>query len=96
MKKIISIVLVLTLCSILTACDRDQIVIDGIKYDTYGVLNESSKHNPNIAYEPIWVNIIMGVVLCETIIAPVYFFGFDLFRPIGKLTDIGIKGQVIE
>ena len=38
----------------------------------------------NIKYEVIWGNLVLGILLCETIVAPVYFFGFSLFEPVGE------------
>lgn len=66
--------------------------IDNITYDTYGLLNADDKKNPNIRYEVCWGNVIWGVLLIETIVAPIYFFGFALFEPAGKKTEV--KGQV--
>ena len=56
------------------------------------MLNEDSKKNPDIEYEPIWGNIVWGIILIETIIAPVYFFGFSLFEPIGEKP--AVKGSI--
>jgi len=33
----------------------------------------------------IWGNIIWGVILFVTVIAPIYFFGFSMFEPIGEM-----------
>jgi hypothetical protein len=89
MRKITIIIL---LMCFLSACSSTK-VIDGTEYDTYGLLNQSTKQNPNIEYEVVWGNVFWGIVLFETIITPIYFFGFDLFQPIGK--NPPIKGQVI-
>jgi len=66
--------------------------INGITYDTYGLLSESNKKNPNIRYELILGNVIWGIILCETIAAPIYFFGFSMWEPVGL--DMGVKGQI--
>lgn len=92
MKRIISIVIILAMCASLSACGERK-VIKGVEYDTYGLLNQEEKRNPDIFYEPIWGNIILGIIFFETIIAPIYVFGFDMFQPVGKRT--GIKGQVV-
>ena len=72
----------------------DTKVIDGVEYDTYGILNVEDKKNPDIEYEVCWGNVVLGVILIETVIAPIYFFGFDMYEPVGKKSEI--KGQVIE
>ena len=65
---------------IMTGCSSDK-VIEGKKYTTYGVINQDDNKSPNIKYKPVWGNIILGCLLVETIIAPIYFFGFDMFEP---------------
>lgn len=47
-------------------------------------MNSELEKNKNIEYEVVWGNVIWGALLFETIIAPIYFFGFDLFEPVGK------------
>ncbi len=95
MKRFTAFVLVVVLSAslLLTGCGKVK-TIDGITYDTYGLLNEDGKKNPDIQYEAIWGNVFWGVVLFETIIAPIYFFGFSLFEPVGKKPVI--KGQVVK
>lgn len=81
MKRIIASVLVLaTLC--LAACGNDM-VINGKKHSTYGLLNAEEERDPNVKYHVIAGNVIWGILLFETIIAPVYFFGFSLYEPVG-------------
>ena len=72
----------------------DTKVIDGIEYDTYGILYVEDKKNPDIEYKVCWGNVVLGIILVETIIAPIYFFGFDMYEPVGKKSSI--KGQVRE
>jgi len=62
----------------------DSRVINNVKYETYGLLNQDSKKDTNIKYEIIWGNVIWGCILVETVVAPVYFFGFSIFEPIGE------------
>lgn len=85
------IVLLCVFLIFLAGCGNTK-VINGIKYDTYGLINTDAKKNPNIEYEIIWGNMIWGCILAETVIAPVYFFGFSLFEPVGP--KLPIKGQV--
>ena len=67
-------------------------VIDDVEYDTYGLINKDEKRNEAIQYDVIWGNVIWGCLLVETVIAPVYFFGFSLFEPVGPKPQV--KGQV--
>ena len=69
-------------------------MIDGVKYDTYGILNADEKKNPNIEYRMVWGNLVWSLILCETIIAPFYFIGFSMYEPIGKLDPNKPKGAI--
>jgi hypothetical protein len=89
MKKVLIIVVVLAF--IVAGCGRSK-VIDNVEYETYGLLNSDKMKNDNIEYRLIMGNLIWGIVLIETVIAPVYFFGFSLFEPVGKKVEV-IKGQ---
>ena len=95
MKKVM--ILLITILFIFTftfyGCG-DTKVIDGIEYDTYGLLNKESKQNPNIEYELIIGNVVWSILLGETIVAPIYFCGFSLFEPIGKKQEDFIKGAI--
>lgn len=95
MKKVVYLLLFsLTIIFLLSGCGSPK-VIDGKKYDTYGLLNESSMKNDNIEYRIIVGNVILGAVLCETIIAPIYFFGFSIYEPVGKKGEV-IKGELLK
>lgn len=76
----------------LTGCGNTK-TINGIEYDTYGLLNKDDKNNPEIQYELIWGNIIWGAILCETIVGPIYFYGFSIWEPVGEKT--GTTGEVV-
>lgn len=91
MKNLISIILAMSL--FLTAC-ADTKNIDGITYDTYGLLNDDEKKNPDIEYDIVWGNLVWSVILCKLIIPPIYFIGFSMFEPVGKKQPNAIKGQV--
>lgn len=45
----------------------------------------TSNYSKDIQYEICWGNVIWGIILSETIIVPIYFFGFSMFNPIGEL-----------
>ena len=91
MKRIVALALVIVL-AVSTASCGDRKTIDGVTYDTYGLFNADDKKNPDIQYELIIGNVVWGVILFETIVGPIYFFGFSLFEPVGKKP--AIKGQV--
>lgn len=82
MKKFINALIVVSMLTMVSACG-DTKTIDGATYDTYGLFTENSKKNPKIKYELIVGNVIWGVLFFETIIGPIYFFGFSLFEPVG-------------
>jgi len=88
--------LVLALAStlLLTACGAEEKTIDGVKYGTYGVVNATEMKNPNIHYELSGWSIFWSIVFSETIIAPVYFIGWDLYEPISKKDPNWVPGQV--
>ena len=91
MKKLISILLIAVV--FIVGC-ADTKVIKGVEYDTFGLITQSDKRNPDIQYELVWGNIIWGILLIETIIAPIYFWGFSIWEPVGVKTTV--KGQIIK
>ena len=91
MKRIMAALLMIIVLAVNAGCG-DTKTVNGVTYDTYGLINEGDKHNPYIQYEPIWGNIVWGIILVETIIAPIYFFGFSMFEPVGAKSTI--KGAV--
>ena len=78
MKKLAAVLLV----TVLLACASPK-VIDGKMYDTYGPLNEQKK-SEDITYAPSFWSILWSVAFFQSIAAPVYFLGFDLFEPVKK------------
>jgi hypothetical protein len=80
-KKTIAMILVIvTLC--LSACGNDM-VINGKRHSTYGLLNADQEKDPNVKYRVIVGNVVWGIIGFETIIIPIYFFGFSLYEPVG-------------
>lgn len=74
---------------LMVACGRD-VEIGGKMRKTIGLVNVIVSDDsllevkdPTIKYEVIWGNVIWGAVLFETVIAPIYFFGFSMFQPVG-------------
>jgi hypothetical protein len=81
MKKLLIILIAASFA--LSGCS-DSKRIDGKIYEPYGLFNKEEIRDPSIHYELVTGNLVWGVLLCSTIIAPVYFFGFDLYEPISK------------
>lgn len=81
MKKIAMFVIVAFLAATLSGCG-DSKVVKGKDIPTYGLFNQSDKYE-GVEYRVIIGNVVWGILLCETIIAPIYFFGFSLFEPVG-------------
>lgn len=50
-------------------------------YQSYGPFNASTYKSKNVCYEVSAWSIIWGIVLVETIVAPIYFFGYNLYNP---------------
>jgi hypothetical protein len=84
MKKLIA---TLALVGLLSACGREA-TVNGKTYGTCGAISmatdDDCKENAVVKYKPCWGNIIWGAVLIETVVAPIYFFGFSMFNPVPK------------
>lgn len=91
-RSLLALALASTL--VLSACGADEKTIDGITYGTYGLVNESEMKNPNIQYEISGWSIVWAIIFSETIVAPVYFIGWDMYQPVGKKDPNWIPGQV--
>jgi len=78
MKKAISIIIIIGMFSILTGCGNNK-RIDNVTYGTYGLFTKEENCNPDIKYRIIIGNVVWSIILCETIIAPLYFIGFSLY-----------------
>ncbi|MBU1082474.1 MAG: hypothetical protein KKB59_18455 [Spirochaetes bacterium] len=92
--KTIALLCVLSL--VLSGCNNSA-KIDGKKVKPIGVVHLLAQGRypsfirqveADIQYEPCWGNIILGGLFVESIIAPVYFWGFSAWRPVGKITNI--------
>lgn len=81
-------------CLALAACGADEKTIDGVTYGTYGVVNKDEMRNPNIQYELSGWSIFWAIIFSETVVAPVYFIGWDLYEPVGKKDPNWVPGQV--
>lgn len=93
MKTLNKLALILAVVLLMVSCG-DMKVINGVQYDTYGLLNANQKKNPDVEYEIVVGNIIWSVLLFETIGAPIYFIGFSLYEPVGPIDSNKIIGAV--
>lgn len=84
MKK--TILVVLAFCIALTGCGQ-PLTVNKKEYPTYGLFNEYTKKSKNVCYEISVGNVILSIILIETIIAPIYFIGWDLFNPVRLKKD---------
>lgn len=88
MRRLVAVILAISVFAV--GCGQNA-TINGVERKPVGLISMNSDlgtFSKKVHYEPCWGNIIWGVVLCETIIAPIYFFGFSMFNPISaKTTD---------
>ena len=94
MKKVIATVLVASML-MLSGCANSKTIAteEGTyEYQPYGVF-DTEKRNDNIEYDVSIGNVILGIILVETIIAPVVIFGWYLHEPAGP--KVKIDGRVI-
>jgi hypothetical protein len=89
-KKIVSIFVIVCFISMFIGCG-DSRIINNVEYDTYGLFNKEDNRYPDIKYKLITGNLVWGILLCSTIVAPIYFFGFSLYEPIREKTPIEIE-----
>jgi len=90
MVKILIIVLVILALTGMTfnGCANDKI-IDGKNYETYGLFNKDNIEDQCIKYEVSMLSTILGVIFIQTIIAPIYVFGFSLWEPVEAIKNCG-------
>lgn len=96
MKKPVALIVVLTMLAMTCISCGDNKKIDGTTYSTYGIINKSEMYNPDIKYRIVMGNVVWSIILCSTLIAPVYFIGFSIYEPIKKASENDVKGSVVE
>lgn len=69
-----------TICSINGGCSH-SLKIDNIEYEPYGLINPDDK-DESVKYQMSAGNLIWGIILIETIVAPVYLWGWYLYEPV--------------
>jgi hypothetical protein len=82
MKKLIASIAMVAMLSVTTGCGSDMI-INGKNETTYGLINKDEVRNPKVEYQLVVGNVIWGILLFETVVAPIYFFCFSIYEPVG-------------
>jgi len=54
----------------------------------YGLFDDDKK-NPNVEYKVVAGNVVWGIILVETIVAPIILFGWYMYEPVGPKMPIG-------
>lgn len=78
MKKILAALMV---AAMLTGCGQ-PLDYGNKHYPTYGLFNQDTAKSDKMCYEVSIGNVVWGIILIETIIAPVYFVGWSLWNPV--------------
>jgi len=89
------LLLVLLVGLLFVSCAEDK-TIDGVTYRPYGLLNEDTQKNPDINYEISGWAVCSGIVFSETIIVPVYTFGYNLWEPVSKKSATPAQNGVVK
>lgn len=66
--------------------------ICGVQYQSYGFLNSDDLRNPDVQYKVSIGSLVLAIIFFETVIVPIYVFGFDIMEPVGRKP--AIKGAV--
>lgn len=80
MKKTITMLICVVFLMIASVGCGSGRMINKKYCDTYGLFNKENRCE-NVQYRTIFGNVFWGILLAETVVAPVYFFGFSLYEP---------------
>jgi hypothetical protein len=58
--------------------------IDGKIVEPYGLINKKEVKQSDVLYKLNKGSVILGIIFCETVIVPIYIFGYDLYEPVGE------------
>lgn len=85
LKKIFLILFIVNvfIVTVVLMNDAESKIINGKVYEAYGLLNKDSVYNENIEYRMNNWSVGGGILMIETVIAPIYFFGFNMYEPVG-------------
>ena len=89
LKRSVAVLMVLLFLSLfLTSCGSDKKLClkpdntDCHTFVQYGLCNQEDR-NPNIHYDIVGGNVVWGILLFETAVAPILLFGWYLYEPEG-------------
>lgn len=82
MKKMICVLLVVSMLAFLSAGCAQSRVIQGKEIEPYGLFNPDDKVD-GIKYRVSIGNVFWSCVLVETVVAPVVLLGWFLYEPVG-------------
>lgn len=86
MMMVVKHAIIITLVALsLAGCKDESKIICGTPYEPYGILNQDDNKSPEIKYKMSVSSVVLGVMLFETVFAPIYFFGFDLYVPVNAV-----------
>ena len=77
------ILIILLLAVLFISCAENK-TIDGKVIPPYGLFNEEAVKDSTIIYQVSPGSVIFGIVFIETVIAPIYVVGWDLFEAVKK------------
>lgn len=75
-------ILMAVIASLMLAACGQPLTVGDKTYPTYGLLNKETRKSKNVCYEVSVGNIFWSFILIETVIAPIYFIGFDINDPV--------------
>ena len=78
MKNLIALML---LSLALVGCAESKSINNKV-IPPYGLFNEQAEKVPGVVYEISAPNIIVAIIFCETIVVPVYIFGWNMYQPV--------------
>ena len=70
----------------LTSCGNHHKVLNGVKYNCYGVFDKIEEMKPEVEYSVSGANIVGAVVFSETVFVPIWNLGWNVYCP-EKLVD---------
>lgn len=68
--------------SLLLASCSTYVAPEARPYQSYGPFNEGTYKSEKVCYEVSGWSVFWGIILIETLIGPIYFFGYDLYNPV--------------
>ncbi len=69
-----------------TKSTGEHVLYETITVVPYGWWDVDELKNPNIIYKPCVGNIVWSVILCQTIVVPIWLTGWEFYEPI-KVKD---------